>query len=62
MDVMDYKMDIMDYKMEIMDRTNKIEQNRYKWISRKDKMDIIDNYRIVAKKISNLWGVAKEKN
>jgi hypothetical protein len=48
--------------MDIMDRTNKIEQNRYKWIFRKDKMDITDNYPIVAKKISNLWGVAKEKN
>ncbi len=45
-----------------MDSTDKIEQNRYKWISRKDKMDIIDNYPTVAKKISNLWGVATEKN
>lgn len=48
--------------MDIMDRIDKIEQNRYKWISRKDKMDIANNYPIVTKKISNLWGVAKEKN
>ncbi len=44
-----------------MDRKDKIEQNKYKWISRKDKMDIIDNYLVIAKKNLKLMGSGKRK-
>ncbi len=44
-----------------MDRKDKIEQNRYKWISRKDKMDIIDNYPVVAKTNLKLMRSGKRK-
>jgi hypothetical protein len=44
-----------------MDRKDKIEQNRYKWISRKDKMDIIDNNLVIAKKDLKLMGSGKRK-
>jgi hypothetical protein len=40
---------------------DKIEQNRYKWISRKDEMDIIDNHPIVAKTKLKLMGSGKRK-